>query len=267
MTPAVVATDLDGTVVASDGTISARTRAALVAARQSGALIVIATGRPPRWLGGIADATGHDGIAICANGALVYDLATDEVIGSRPLPVDVVRRLIDRLRIAIPGIGFALERVDGQFAHEPEYHPRWSPEAETIVGDLDAVLTEPIAKLLGRSEGIGSDQLLELATEAVGDEPASLTHSSIDGLLEVSAYGVTKASTLAEVLAERGLGAADVVAFGDMPNDLEMLQWAGHGVAVANAHPDVLAVVDEVTASNDDDGVAQVLERLYQHHG
>jgi Cof subfamily protein (haloacid dehalogenase superfamily) len=265
MTPAVVATDLDGTIVRSDGTISARTKAALAAATDAGALIVIATGRPPRWLPGIADATGHSGLAICANGALVYDLATETVVDSRPLAAADVHRLIVELRAAIPGITFAMERVDGQFAHETEYVPRWEPEGGTLVGDLDdTVLTGPISKLLGRCEGMGSDELLALGRAAVDDSVASLTHSSIDGLLEISALGVTKATTLAEILAKRGLGAADVVAFGDMLNDLEMLEWAGHGVAVANAHPDVLAVVDEVTASNDDDGVALVLERLYR---
>jgi Cof subfamily protein (haloacid dehalogenase superfamily) len=264
VTPAVVATDLDGTVVRSDGTISARTKAALGRAAEAGALVVIVTGRPPRWLGGIADATGHHGLAICANGALVYDLATETVIGSRPIDADVVRRLMVELRAAVPDIGFAIERVDGQFAHEPDYHPRWTPEPNTVVGDLDAVMTAPISKLLAREEGVGSDDLLARASEVIVDGVASLTHSSIDGLLEISAAGVTKATTLAEVIARRGLGATDVIAFGDMPNDAAMLTWAGHGVAVANAHPDVLAVVDEVTASNDEDGVAVVLERLFR---
>jgi HAD superfamily hydrolase (TIGR01484 family) len=263
--PAVVATDLDGTVVRSDGTISTRTRTALVRAADDGALVVIVTGRPPRWLHGIAEATGHHGLAICANGALTYDLTTETVIGSRPIDVDVVRRLMADLRAAVPDIGFAIERVDGQFAHEPGYHPRWEPEPETVVGDLDAVMTGPISKLLARHEGAGSDELLARAGEVVAAGVATLTHSSVGagGLLEISAPGVTKATTLAEVIAEHGHGPADVVAFGDMPNDLAMLRWAGRGVAVANAHPDVLAAVDEVTASNDDDGVAQVLERLY----
>lgn len=263
MTPAVIATDLDGTIVRSDGTISPRTKRALATAQAAGALVVIATGRPPRWLPGVADATGHHGLAICANGALVYDLAAGRTIDARPLDAADVARLMTRLRAAVPGITFALERVDGRFAHEPDYHPRWSPEAETVVGDLEPELTAPVAKLLGRREGLGSDELLDLARAAVGGSAASLTHSSIDGLLEISALGVTKATTLARLLAARGLGPADVVAFGDMPNDLEMLVWAGHGVAVANAHPDVLAAVDEVTGSNDDDGVADVLERLY----
>jgi hydroxymethylpyrimidine pyrophosphatase-like HAD family hydrolase len=121
-----------------------------------------------------------------------------------------------------------------------------------------------VAKLLARHEGLSADELLARARRVVGEEMAALTHSSRDGLLEISAAGVTKASTLMAVCAERGLRAEDAVAFGDMPNDLPMLAWAGHSVAVGNAHPEVLAAVDEVTASNDDDGVAQVLERWFQ---
>jgi Cof subfamily protein (haloacid dehalogenase superfamily) len=259
----VVVTDLDGTVVRSDGTISPRTRDALGAARAAGALIVIATGRPPRWLAGIAEATGHDGVAICANGALVYDLATESVVDSRPLDLDVVRMLMKELRASVPGVAFAVERVDGQFAHEVDYHPRWEPEQQTFVGDLEHVFDRPIAKLLGRVEGAGSDDLLAMARAAVGEGLATLTHSSIEGLLEVNAYGVSKASTLEAWLRSRGLTALDVIAFGDMPNDIELLSWAGHGVAVANAHPEVLAVADEVTGTNDADGVAEVLERLF----
>ena len=263
MTTAVVATDLDGTLVHSDGTISPRTKAALAAASDAGALVVIATGRPPRWLPGVAEATGHHGLAICANGALVLDLATEQIISSRPLAADVVLRLAASLRAAVPDIEFGVERVDGSFGHEPGYRPRWTPRPPAEIGDLDELVTEPVSKLLGRREGMGPDELLGLARAAVGESAATLTHSSIDGLLEISALGVTKASTLTALLADRGLGAADVVAFGDMPNDVELLSWAGLGVAVANAHADVLAVADEVTASNNDDGVAVVLERLF----
>jgi hypothetical protein len=167
------------------------------------------------------------------------------------------------LRRAVPQITFAIERVDGQFAHESDYHPRWEPEDSTIVGDLEVAFDVPLSKLLARAEGTNSDDLLAMARAVVDERVATVTHSSIDGLLEVMAYGVNKATTLEQLVAERGFGAGDVVAFGDMPNDLEMLTWAGHGVAVANAHPDVLAVADEVTLSNDEDGVAAVLERLF----
>jgi hydroxymethylpyrimidine pyrophosphatase-like HAD family hydrolase len=132
MTPAVVATDLDGTLVRSDGTISPRTRDALAAASDAGALIVIATGRPPRWLPGVADATGHRGLVICANGALVLDLETEQIIASRPLDVDVALGIAAQLRAAVPDIEFGIERVDGSFAHEPGYRPRWDPRRRSV---------------------------------------------------------------------------------------------------------------------------------------
>lgn len=261
--PRVVATDLDGTIVRSDGSISERTREALVAAEAAGAMVVIVTGRPPRWLHGVAGQTGHHGLAICANGALVYDLRTERVVESHPIEVEHAQHLVAQLRDAIPGLAFAVEGVGVEFAHEPSYRPRWSTDPDTLVADIEALLSAPVAKLLGRHEGMGSDELLARAREVVDEQLATLTHSSRDGLLEISAAGISKASTLESLCAERGYQAAHVVAFGDMPNDLPMLAWAGHSVAVANAHPEVLTAVDEVTSTNDEDGVAQVLERWF----
>jgi hydroxymethylpyrimidine pyrophosphatase-like HAD family hydrolase len=215
----MVATDLDGTVVRSDGTISARTRSALGAADAAGAVIVLVTGRPPRWLEGIADA-------------------------------------------------FAVERADAGFLHEAAYHPRWDSDQQIIQAEIDSLLAEPAAKMLARHGSFDADDLLAAARAAVGDEAvATLTHSSRDGLLEISAAGVSKASALADLAAQHGISAAEVIAFGDMPNDLPMLAWAGHSVAVANAHPEVLEAADEVTARNDDDGVARVLEREFGRGG
>jgi HAD superfamily hydrolase (TIGR01484 family) len=261
--PRVVATDLDGTIVRSDGSISPRTRDALASAEAAGAMVVLVTGRPARWLTGVAEATGHHGIAICANGALVYDLRTDRVVASHPLSVEQARSLMTMLRERIPGLGFAVESVETGFVHEAAYQPRWTSGPREVVPDIDQLVTSPVVKLLGRHEGMGSDELLAAARDVIGAELAELTHSSNDGLLEISAAGISKATTLTALCAEHGYGPADVVAFGDMPNDLPMLAWAGRSVAVANAHPDVLAQVDEVAASNDDDGVAQVLERLF----
>jgi Cof subfamily protein (haloacid dehalogenase superfamily) len=259
--PGVVATDLDGTIVRSDGTVSDVTRAAIVSAESAGALVVLVTGRPPRWLRGMADATGHRGVAVCANGALVYDLHTDEVIGSYPLSVEIAAEVVATLRAAIPGIGFAETVTDG-FGHEPAYQPRWATEG-ALVAEVEELLSGPLAKLLARHEELDSDALLAAAREVVDADVATMTHSSGDGLLEISAAGVSKATTLAALCAEHDLHSADAVAFGDMPNDLPMLAWAGYSVAVANAHPEVLAAVHEVTASNDDDGVALVLRRWF----
>jgi Cof subfamily protein (haloacid dehalogenase superfamily) len=255
----LVATDLDGTLLRSDGGVSRRTRAALDAVRARGTDVVVVTGRPPRWLRGMADLLGHGGLAICANGALVVDLDTGDVAREFPMAAEAARRMAEALREVLPDVAFAVERRGG-FAREPAYRPRW-PNPDETIHQLDELLAEPVHKLLVRHEELGADELLAIAHGAA-ESIVTPTHSSREGLLEVSAFGVTKAATLALLAAERGVDPAGVVAFGDMPNDLPMLEWAGRGVAVANAHPDVLAAADEVTASNDDDGVAAVLEAL-----
>jgi Cof subfamily protein (haloacid dehalogenase superfamily) len=260
--PRLVATDLDGTVVRSDGTIGDRTRRLLAAVEEAGTVLVLVTGRPPRWMPPVVEATGHRGVAICANGALVYDLHTSTVVRHSLLSADALTEIVEALRRDLPGISFAVERHDTGFAHEPSYRPRWDSNDDKAVRPIEELLEDGAVKLLGRHEGMGSDELLAAAHRSVGTL-ATLTHSSSDGLLEISASGVSKASALAELAAEQGIEPAEVVAFGDMPNDIPMLAWAGLGVAVANAHPDVLAVADEVTASNDDDGVAEVLSRWF----
>jgi hydroxymethylpyrimidine pyrophosphatase-like HAD family hydrolase len=90
-----------------------------------------------------------------------------------------------------------------------------------------------------------------------------VTFSTGHGLIEISAPGITKGSGLARLAGQLGIAPAEVVALGDMPNDLPMLQWAGHGVAMANAHPAVLESADEITAPNSQDGLALVLERWF----
>jgi Cof subfamily protein (haloacid dehalogenase superfamily) len=256
-----VATDLDGTIVRSDGTISARTREALAAAEAAGLMVVLVTGRPPRWMGEVAAATGHTGLAICANGALLYDLHTEAVVDARLLEPDLLRAVVDRLRAGIPGLVFAVEH-GMSFAHEPGYRHGWAiGSPQTRVGAIDTILDRAAAKLLARHPTLEPEALLRQAVELLGGQ-ATATHSSSYGLLEISASGVTKASALAELADRHGISSSEVVAFGDMPNDLAMLAWAGRSVAVANAHPEVLDAASEVTGSNDDDGVAQVVERL-----
>jgi Cof subfamily protein (haloacid dehalogenase superfamily) len=260
--PRLVASDLDGTVVRSDGAISARTVASLTAVEAAGVPFVMVTGRPIRWMKQISDMTGHHGVAICANGALAYDLHTEQVVRSSLLAPDAARAVVEALRASIPGIAFAVERLQAGFAHEPTYQPRWDSSDPRTQAPIEELLTDDVVKLLARHEGIGSDDLLAAAL-ASGASGATFTHSSSDGLLEMSAEGVSKASGLAAFASDAGVDASDVIAFGDMPNDLPMLSWAGFGVAVANAHPEVIEAADLVTASNDEDGVAQVLDRWF----
>jgi HAD superfamily hydrolase (TIGR01484 family) len=262
--PRLVATDLDGTIVRSDGTISTRTVHALLAAEKAGATVVLVTGRPPRWITTIAEQTDHHGIVICSNGAIVYDLHTEQILESTLIPVETVAKVVDVLSTALPDLGFAVENgFDVYRSHA--YRGGWTltPDAALPVHDLDVVSSHAAAKLLASHPEIGADELLVIARGLVGDlvEP---THSNGRGLVEMGPLGVTKGTALAHLAAERGIDREDVVAFGDMPNDLPMLAWAGAGYAMANAHPDVLAAVELTTSSNnDEDGVAAVLEQLF----
>jgi Cof subfamily protein (haloacid dehalogenase superfamily) len=260
--PRLVATDLDGTVVRTDGTISARTVQALKQVEAAGATVVFVTGRPTRWMTPIAEVTGHTGLAVCANGALVYDLRAQRVVQRFEMSLDVAREVVDGLRRALPGVAFAAESSAG-FAHEPSYRTRYEVLPAPSVREAEELLEGPVVKLLVRHEHRDSDDLLAAAREVLGDL-VEVTHSTNGpALLELSAAGVSKATTLARLCQDLGVDSSEVVAFGDMPNDLPMLAWAGTSYAVANAHPTVLAAVGNRTASNDDDGVAQVLESLY----
>jgi HAD superfamily hydrolase (TIGR01484 family) len=261
--PRLVATDLDGTVIRSDGTISARTIAAFMRAEQAGARLVLVTGRPPRAMAEIAGALGHrDGTAICSNGALTYDLRTGEVTPVRLIAPEQLAAAVRNLRAAIPGIGIAVEYPGGR-AIDRLFQPIMFDVGNPGPRFDDAALTSrPAAKLLGRHLGYTCDDLLAIAAPAL-DGLVAVTHSSAMGLIEAAAIGVSKATTLAMLAAAEGITPQESIAFGDQPNDLPMLAWAGTSCAVANAHPDVLAAAARVIASNDDDGVAQVLESLY----
>jgi Cof subfamily protein (haloacid dehalogenase superfamily) len=226
---------------------------------RAGALVVFVTGRPPRWMQPVVEQTGASGLAICANGALVYDLGSGEIVREHAISPEIAGQLVDAIREALPGVSFAVEN-GLQFGHEPDYVPGW-PAPDRIVAAVDELIAEPVAKLLVKHPDRPPAEIYDLVVRLAG-ETAMVTYSG-DVLLEVSGAGVSKASALADLCAARGIGSADVIAFGDMPNDIPMLRWAGRAVAVGNAHHEVLAVADDVTASNDDDGVARVLEEIF----
>lgn len=251
--PRLVASDLDGTLLGPDGRLSARTRAALGAVSRAGVPFVAVTARAPRSLQPLA---GARGTVVCANGAITVDLGTAAVLVRHTLDAgDAVTALVG----AVGGVALAAELSDGTLAHEVGYSPSrpWpgSPRSRT------RLLAEPVLKVVAHVPGADPDDLLAAARAAVGGL-AAVTGSSAAPFVELGPAGVDKATGLAAVCAHLGVTPSAVVAFGDMPNDVPMLAWAGRGVAVAHAHPAVLAVADEV-APRGDDGVAAVLERWF----
>ena len=258
----LIATDLDGTLLRSDLTISARTQEALRAAREAGVRIVLVSARGPTGVARVADLIGGEGFAICSNGALVLDLASRTVIRHRMLAGDVAAQIVRGLRARLPNVCFATE-TEAAFGLEPAFMGAWTdwePPQDARYADAMELVAAPMTKLIARDATCSTDDLAAVAREVAGDSAAV----AISGkwVVEISAAGVNKAAALRELAAGYGIEPADVVAFGDYPNDLPMLEWAGHSIATANAHPEVLAAVDEVTESNDDDGVALAIERL-----
>jgi hydroxymethylpyrimidine pyrophosphatase-like HAD family hydrolase len=228
---------------------------------QAGIELVLVTARPPRWVHPLADVVGAHGTVICSNGAFVYDVPRRTVLQAHGIPAATVRAIAADLRAALPGVGFAAELPSG-IRLEREYpgpHPE-DASAGNGFGPIDSV-DEPVGKLLARSLQVPEADFLRRVAHIVGAR-ALVTHSGGGGFAEIGPPGVTKASTLIDWCAARGISCSDVWAFGDMPNDLPMLAWAGVSFAVANAHPDVLAAATYSCPSNADDGVATVIESL-----
>ncbi|KES05328.1 hydrolase [Streptomyces toyocaensis] len=270
--PRLIATDLDGTLLRDDKSVSPRTIAALAAAEEAGVEVFFVTGRPARWMDVVSEHVHGHGLAICGNGAAVVDLhggpGAHRFVKVRELPRTNALHAVQLLREAAPGTVYAVEQTFG-FHQEPTY-PKLHMEipdalapAEDLLAPDSHTAGEPVLKILAYHPELEPDAFLTLARIAIG-ERANVTRSSPSALLEISGPEVSKASTLALCCAERGISHEEVVAFGDMPNDVEMLTWAGRSYAMGNAHPDVLAAASGHTVANNDDGVAVVIERLLE---
>jgi hypothetical protein len=262
--PRLIATDLDGTLLRSDGQVSGRTRAAIEAAQSAGIAVVLVTARPPRVVREVAEEAGVTGPVVCSNGSILYDLASDTVIRHERLGAALAREFGRALRELSPKVVFATEHGH-LLGYEPAFPRMFDdgvPEHLSPVGDVDALCDAEVTKLIVHHPGEDSDALMRWVSAHVGQR-GFVTHSG-GAFVEIGAAGVSKASGLARLCEELGVAAADVVAFGDMPNDLPMLRFAGRGVAVANAHPEVLAEADDVAPGNDDDGVACFIEGMLE---
>ncbi len=259
----VVAVDLDGTLLRSDSTVSPRTVAALAAFADAGGRAVIVTARPPRFVRLLADEAGVTGMAVCSNGAIAYDLATGEITVTGPMTAGTARSAAAAIAAALPGTAFAMETGRCAFIGPGYGHHATRDDARVQVADEASfwAATDQCVKLLAWSPAAVTGELLARVAAAL---PATVevTYSGASGMMEINAAGVSKVHTLARLCEGWGVTSAEVAAFGDMPNDLPVLRWAAMAVAVANADPAVLACAHRVTASNDDDGVALVLEEL-----
>jgi Cof subfamily protein (haloacid dehalogenase superfamily) len=260
----VIATDLDGTLLGEDGLVSDGNAAALRAARDAGVTVVAATGRSRMTSAPLLEPCGAVAMAVCSNGAVIHDPNRHETLHTRPIGPDALTALVDRLCRALPGVGFGWE-LEGRFSWD-EAFVRMRPRADArrvLGGEADPwpdLTIEPVFKVLIQHPDLERDALLVAIAEHA---PAEVTVAASGAtFVEVTGDGVDKASGLAWVCDRLGVDRRDVLAIGDHVNDLAMLRWAGHPVAMANAHPAVLAATGRRAPSNADDGVAAVVAEV-----
>lgn len=260
---ALIATDLDGTLLRAGDIVSDRSRAALARATGAGARHVVATGRPvPQVLPLLAD-LGYQGLAVCGQGAQVYDTVAGAMISSLGLDRDLAETAVGKIEAEVGAVHLAVNQcaADGLTLAERDYRLPHPTLPATRVEGRAGLWAEPINKVLVRHPVLSDEELVEAARDVVGDL-VTVTMAGPD-TVELQPFGVTKATGLAVAAEWLGLAPGDAIAFGDMPNDIPMFDWAAHGVAMANAHPELKSVADEITLSNEDDGIAVILERLY----
>ncbi|MFC1233167.1 MULTISPECIES: HAD family hydrolase [Streptomyces] len=259
----LIATDLDGTLLRGDDTFSDRSRAALALAARAGVRHLVVTGRPAPRVRPLLDDLGATGLAVCGQGAQVYEAGTDRLLWSVTLDRELAETALGKIEAEVGELYAAVDQdgVDGLTLIEPGYLMPHPTLPAVRVERRDDLWARPISKVLLRHPHLTDDELTATARSVVGSL-ATVTMSG-PGTVELQPCGVTKATGLALAAEHLGLEPGRTVAFGDMPNDIPMFGWAAHGVAMANAHPELKAVADEVTASNEDDGVAVVLERLF----
>ncbi|MFF2409950.1 HAD family hydrolase [Streptomyces sp. NPDC058092] len=258
----VVATDLDGTLLRADLSVSARTRAALAQVAACGARHLVVTGRPAAGVRSLLAPLGYQGLAVCGQGGQLYDVGADRLLSSVSLNRTAARASVNRIsELAGPlELGVVTAGLNGEFLVTSGFGERVRHGWRLVERHAD-LWARPLEKVLIRSPRLDDDELAERAERACAGA-LSVTHSG-KHVVELLPPGVSKASGLAEAARRLGFTAADTIAFGDMPNDIPMLVWAAHGVAMGNAHAELRSYADEIAPSNEEDGVAAVLERLF----
>lgn len=260
--PRLVAIDVDGTLLGSDSSLSAATAAAIQQAQQAGIRVVLASARPPRGIRELCRQMKLTSYQINHNGALIYDPVGHQVVGHRALPGPVARAVLEVARRVDPRVDLGVEVVDKLYTEQGARRLRDHPAAGVAnapVSSLHGLLKEPITKvlILGEPGSLGQIQMI-LLDKLARRVALAFSHQY---LLQVVAGGVDKAVALAKVAEHYGLTADQVVAIGDAPNDIPMMQWAGLSIAVANAWSDVRRAADFIVPSNDEDGVAVAIRK------
>ena len=243
-----IALDLDGTLLRSDKSISGRTRTAILACVDLGYKPIIATARPPRSAEGFLQDFLPDAPRIYYSSSLIR--AGSETLLNRTISCNIALEVVDTLLTRAPGATVSVEIDDRFYANQPHEHA-----LDGDVVDVRTVLDrEPVKIMLNITPDLSPNILTDL--------PSAVRHVISDAgtLAQIMHADVSKSDAIRRVVATEGADLSSVIAFGDDTNDVEMIRDAGIGIAMANAVDSVKAVANHITESNDDDGIALVLQ-------
>jgi Cof subfamily protein (haloacid dehalogenase superfamily) len=263
----LIATDLDGTLLRDDHTVSPRTQRTLEAAKATGAQHIVVTGRSATWTKPTLDAIGYTGLAVCSQGGQLYDAGAHRLVTSVTLDRQVAGLALAKAEAEVGPLAVAVvqDGLDGEVLFSRDYD---MPSSGTLlndpVDDLATLWAKPLSRVLIQHPELNDDELAAAAQQVAGALVTVVVSGR--GFVELLPLGLSKATGLALASARLGTKKDRTVAFGDMPNDIPMFRWVGHAVAMDNAHADLKAVADEITVSNEEDGVAVAIERMFELH-
>lgn len=271
--PRLIVSDIDGTLLDRNHRVPKRNREAVSRAVAAGAEFALATGRPFRWIMPVLEQLPVRPVCVTSNGAVIYDSAEDRVLSAHELSPEALAETVNvasRVLQPLGGAGFGAERAGGSlldpveelFVVESHYSENALFEGFGLVS-VGELVAKPAVKLLIRNTDYSAPELYELVAPHIDPELAHVTYSMSEGVLEVAAPNVTKRRGIQWLAEHHDIAREDIIAFGDMPNDIEMLEWAGFGVAMENADPALVDVSDATTLPHHQSGVAKVLEHWF----
>lgn len=268
----VIIMDVDGTLTNSQKVVTPETKEALLKAQDAGAILILASGRPTSGLRDLSkelQMDKHNGLLVCYNGAKVVDCQSEEVLFNQALSIEEAKAVLehmkkfDRVRpmidhgeyMYVTNVYDNIIQFNGGPFNVMEYESRGGKYKLCEVDDLAAFVDFPLNKILTTSD-----------PEYLQEHYKEMQAPFIDTLscmftgpfyFEFTAKGIDKAKALDIVLKPMGYKQEEMMAFGDGHNDTSMVKYAGIGVAMANAVEDLKAIADDVTLSNDEDGIAK----------
>ena len=254
--PELIALDIDDTLVPHLGTVTERVVDAIARAREAGITVALATGRTLSTTAPIGRAAGIEGWAVCSNGAVLATIEPETIIDTRPFDP---RPVLDQLVELVPNAVFAVEDIHGVF-HTTKMFGAGALGLSIREVPFEHLLTDPVTRIVVRSDAH--------ADTGFGDIAAQMgLHTVIFGVakvawMDIGPKGVNKSTMLAELCTRLDLNPAKSLVVGDSWNDVEMLQWAGTGVAMGTAPDGVRRVADAITSPEPGEGVADVIDAL-----